>query len=432
MIAGTDAAPSVSARVREFACVLLLVAIAGTWAHHTQAYRLNRLWDADEYYKLTEQLAAHTTVTAEAPYAFRVLTPWIVARCCASDITGGFLAVNVIAGVLTALLLVIWLRRFVDDWRIRVAVVAAYAFEWHAPVRYVYYNPVYTDPLFIAALLLGMIFVDRAARSSRWIDISALTLITLLGTLAREVMLLVPVCALFHPALGRGRERAIASLRLLGPLAAAFVALVFARYGTATRGDYSFASAALYHLTHKPVFSALLAWFLTFGTAIVVIVFDWRDAGRFLARNAHLGVFLAACAVLAYFGGHDTERYLIWSMPVVYGLLARAIWRNRAVLDSAWLIATLGWAQAISARVFWAIPNPEARVASLDELPGRASKLYAILNRLFVIDDFHWNLWSNFGSRPFHVALLAIYVAFCAAVLVWMQSRAAQRHAAHA
>src|SRR5947208_16694825 len=110
-------------------------------------------------------------------------------------------------------------------------------------------------------------------------------------------------------------------------------------------------------------------------------------------------------------------------MPILYVLVAAAIERNTAVLSRAALAATLACAQAISERIFWPVPDPGSAVASWHELPTLAAKTYSVLNRLFVVDDFHWNLWSNFGSRPFHLLLLGLYVAFSAAVVAWMRSR---------
>src|SRR6185436_8762939 len=99
--------------------------------------------------------------------------------------------------------------------------------------------------------------------------------------------------------------------------------------------------------------------------------------------------------ILAIVGGHDTERYLFWAMPVVYLLVAQAMVRHRQALHNTYFAAALILAQAVSARVFWGIPSPGSAVPTLAELPGRLEKTYSILNRLIVIDDFHWNLWSN-------------------------------------
>src|SRR5262249_13799960 len=140
--------------------------------------------------------------------------------------------------------------------------------------------------------------------------------------------------------------------------------------------------------------------------------------------------YLVACAVLAYVGGHDTERYLLWAAPVVYVLVGLALERHRAALSSAWLIAVLVAAQAVSGRGFWAIPSPSGAVTAFSDLAGVPAKLYSVLDRLFVIDDFHWNLWSNFGSRPFHWLLLAVYGAFSLAMAAWLRARSRPRRPA--
>jgi hypothetical protein len=62
-------------------------------------------------------------------------------------------------------------------------------------------------------------------------------------------------------------------------------------------------------------------------------------------------------------------------------------------------------------------------------MPTRAAKLYAALNRLFVIDDFYWNLWSYFGSQSFHAALLVLYFCFSALLMLWIyRAESFQRH----
>src|SRR5215510_3150521 len=126
-------------RVVEYACVLVVVLLAAWWSQHIQKYQVFRIADSDEYYIMTEQLAAGTTLTASSPYVYRMLTPWIVARCCPSNIQRGFLVVNVIAAALSAVLLTMWLATYVGDPPVRLLMSAAYVWEWHQPVRFVFY-----------------------------------------------------------------------------------------------------------------------------------------------------------------------------------------------------------------------------------------------------------------------------------------------------
>lgn len=408
-------------RSAEYLCVLGVVLAAALWSHHIQQYHIFRIADSDEYYTMAEQFAANVTVTASAPYAYRVLTPWIVARCCPQDIQHGFLVVNVIAGALGAVLLTMWLARYVPDPRIRVLVTAAYVWEWHQPVRFVYYYPAYVEPLFLVCLPLGLFFVERVVDDPSALNVAMLIAISTVGTLAREIMVFVPMLALWHRRLrARGRAPAVA---FGAALAAGLAAWLFAHRGTNPRAVFPFSVTVPYQLQHKPLFTLFLAWFITFGPILAIVGYDWRNAWSLLRRERHLGGFLLVCMVLAYVGGHDTERYLAWAAPVVYAVIGRAIIRHREALSSVGLVATLLVAQLVSEHVFWAIPSPSNAVAAFTESPTPAAMLYAALNRLFVIDDFNGNLWSDFGSPQFHLALLGLYGAVSALVVVWMHQR---------
>jgi hypothetical protein len=181
------------------------------------------------------------------------------------------------------------------------------------------------------------------------------------------------------------------------------------------------------HLANKPIESLLLVWFIAFGPLIAVVAYDWRATVAFLKQRIDLAALPVLCVVLSYIGGHDTERYLFWSMPVIYLLIARSLERHRALLLAPAIIVVLLVAQVLSQRVLWAVPDPGLAVMPLSEVAGLGARLYAVANRVFVIDDFHWNLWSNFGSRPFHLAQLAFYLAVSAAIIAMMHWRARPR-----
>ena len=59
-------------------------------------------------------------------------------------------------------------------------------------------------------------------------------------------------------------------------------------------------------------------------------------------------------------------------------------------------------------------------------MPTLAGKIVSAMNRLFVMNDFYWNLWSNFGSRPFHLLRLACYAAFSALIIAWLRARSSR------
>jgi hypothetical protein len=413
--------------------LLIVAALFGATAWvsaRMQDVTVTRYWDGDEYYVMTEQIAAGETPRAAAPYVYRLATPWLVAHLSPRAIVNGYRAINLTAAAVTAAMLLVWLRRFVAERWARLLAVTLFIVEWHGPVRFVFYYPVYVDPLVFPFLIAGLLLIDSLrSRSEHAITrLVALTAICVVGALTREVMIVVPIALLVarHP-IGRapstGGARAPELLWWL-PLAATVATLAATRIVTQPRLAFSFVGTALFHVRNKPFYTWLLAWFITFGPVLALVFDDWRSAWRGLTERQDLAVYLALFGVLAYIGGHDTERYLFWSMPVVYVLIAQALVSHRAALSHTYLASALIVAQAVSERIFWGIPSPSLATATLEEMPSRAARAYAILNRLVVVDDFHWNLWSNFGSRSFHALLLAIYVAFSAAVIAWLRLRA--------
>lgn len=406
-------------RRAELPLVLGLVVLAAMWARQIQVFQVFRYWDADHYFLMTQQLAAGETVTAAAPYAYRQLAPWIVAQCCDGDIQRGFLLLNLAAGASLSVLLALWLRGFVRSAGIRLLIVAAFALQWHAPLRFAFYYPVYIDPLFQVFLLAALIVGERLTAQSPAIAGAAYVVLVAAGTYAREVMLVVPMCALAGAMVSR---RGLPSLTWpAAALAAGMAAFLAAHLNTDPAGGYRFLDAVALHLTNKPVESLALVWFIAFGPLLAVVLFDWRATLAFLSRRLDLALMPLAFVVLSYIGGHDTERYLFWAMPVVYLLIAQSLERHRALVSAPLIAGLLIVSQTLSQRVFWPVPDPGTAVAPLADAVSFPAQLYAIANRVFVIDDFHWNLWSNFGSRPFHLVQLAFYVAVSAALIVLLQ-----------
>jgi len=405
--------------------VLLTIAIAlitAAWAYQIQAFQVFRYWDSDEYFLMAQQFASGETITAQAPYAYRMLVPWIVGHCC-GDIQRGFLIVNLASGVALALLLLFWLRRFIATAAVRLLMVAACVLQWHGPVRFVFYYPAYVDPLFqvllVAALVAGEWWLASRSRAA------GLTYVALIatGTLARETMLVVPVCALIGAAASRQRRDGWTFTWPAVAFAAGVGAFLAARINTDPRAGYRFLDAIALHLANKPIESLLLVWFISFGPMVAIALYDWRATLAFLKQRVDLAALPLVCVALAYIGGHDTERYLFWAMPVVYLLIAQSIERHRAVLSNGVLAGVIVIAQLLSQRVWWPVPDPGSAVTAMSDTVGLVARLYAIANRVFVIDDFHWNLWSNFGSRPFHFVQLAFYLSVTVFIVLMMKRR---------
>jgi hypothetical protein len=77
----------------------------------------------------------------------------------------------------------------------------------------------------------------------------------------------------------------------------------------------------------------------------------------------------------------------------------------------------------VSSRLLWPIPtgiDDARRTASLDM---SWSSLTAILDKLFVIENYYSNLWSFYGSRPVHIVQLVFDLCLVAALAVYLRRR---------
>jgi hypothetical protein len=178
---------------------------------------------------------------------------------------------------------------------------------------------------------------------------------------------------------------------------------------------------SLYLFRNKPLFTIPLSFFMTFGPVIAVVMYDWRRMLELAKQHAYLIPFLGGCVVTSYVGGHENERYLLWAAPVMYLMIALSLQHHAtALMRSAWVFVLLVGAQALAEHVFFGIPDPSLSVGDWSALTTPGEKIWGAVNRLVVVDDFSWNLWSYFGSRPFHVLLLGLYAAFSASLITYL------------
>jgi hypothetical protein len=417
----------------EAAAAVAIAAVFSTWGGLTQAPTSSVTWDAAQYYLVSSQLASGQVATAEAPYVYRLGLPWLAAQFWPSDPTRGFWVINVACGLAIAAALSLWLRFGVERLAVRLALVTLFAAAWHAPVRYVHFNSGYVDPPFLLLVLVGLLMLQTMPATARALQVAAFAALIAAGAFVRETMLMLPASAMLlgnpiQSPLVVGETLKRVRWFLLVPIAAGMAVIAFTHAVVVADTTRSFVAAALQWI-RKPPTSYLLAWYTAYGPVLALLAFDWRHAVADLRERQHLAGFLLLCAVLAYFGGSDTERFVFWAMPIVYLLIGRSFERHRQLFRNVMLGTGLIAVQAISARIFWTIPDPRLDAVPLGVNASLGARLYSVADRVLVIDNFHWNLWSSFGSQPFKLVRLSIYVAVTA-VLVWGLHRQSRRGAA--
>ena len=257
-------------------------------------------------------------------------------------------------------LLVVWLRLFLGDWRVRVALILAFLLQWDTPVRWLYFFPPHTDPWMWVFVLAGLIAVERCRARPTPGRIALVTALTVVGVCFREIVLVVGLVLPFtvNPLRpGSLSERWRGLWPRFAPLVAGLLTMAVLRLVVRREGTYNFVFTALHYLFSKPWPAYVVSWFAAFGPILWLAILRARRGARFLAEHQHLAVYLAVFAALADMGGSDTERFLYWGMPVVYVLVGRTL-EDRADPWPRWLLIGLAGAQLVAERaVFWpAIP----------------------------------------------------------------------------
>ncbi|MEI9893654.1 MAG: hypothetical protein WDN28_07075 [Chthoniobacter sp.] len=352
------------------------------------------------YYKVAQQFVLHQPREGEAPYVFRLGTPWLVSLLNSHDalravriahLTGlaattvegpftygigaqwltsfvsppelfrGFRIVNITGSALAVILLVFWLRGYVSDWRIRTLLVTLFVMQWDAPPRLVYHSPVHVDAWLFVFVLAGLLVLRRYLAQPSAGALVALSALAIGGAYFREATLFVPLSlmAAHRPLVeehGHWHWRLPPWPACL-PFFCGFLAFLSTRHFAHQTDGYSFFQTIFRFLYDKPVLTYIHAWFLAFGPVLCILLFDWKGARDFLWKEQWLALFLLAGAGFGFVGGTDTERLQYWSMPGVYLLLGRAIERHRATLSSGALVAVLAIGQILSSRILWTTPD---------------------------------------------------------------------------
>ncbi len=384
-------------------------------------------YDGQHYYAMARQTPRDLPPRGAAPFVYRIGTPFLAAALAKTQdwvIAAGFDRVNLAANLLTVILLTVWLRRHVADAVGRVLVVVFFMVEPHSPMRFAYYYPIYVDPAALMFLVGGLLGLDWfAARPGFTRAVGLATLISV-GVAFREVVLVIAVAMLFVPSPGwMARARSFVWL----PLACGTIVLVAIHawaIALDTPSNYTTLGEVRRWLSEKSVTQYILAWFLVFGPLLVLPFCYGKASVRLLINRPDWLAYLTVLATLAWVGGSDTERLVVFASPVVYLLIASGLgWMGIAATSPVMAVFVL--AQLISSRIFVPIGGPAAPpVVGTTEWNRTASQI----NWVSTYDS----LWSQFCGSEAIAAYLLWYGVLGAGVVAFVWSGRRQRPAASA
>jgi hypothetical protein len=325
-------------------------------------------YDGKYYYAVAQQIVDGESPSGMSRFARRLGTPLLAALVSPDDLIEGFLIVNVCATLVSPLLLVLWLRNFIGDPRLRIVLVLLYATHWLQLVRFTFFYPVLVDAwaqMFCFAGLNCMAWYER--RPGRWPAL-AVAAISAIGVLFRELVLLVPLAFLFarNPTFGHRLEppyfRVTNLPRLeqwLPVILACAVIAVAGSFVAATDPEFSPANHFEERAFSRRLFSYLLGWMVAFGPILFLIAFDWRSVVQFFRQHTSLLVYFLGAAATGWVASLESERHaLYWASPVVLALLGRTIQRYEGWFRSPAVLRTLVVVQAVVHRAFLTTPLP--------------------------------------------------------------------------
>ena len=367
-------------------------------------------WDGLHYFNAANLFAeGNLTVQGEAPYVFRIGTSILASLLPGTDMIANFRWVNVAGNLLLVLLFAAWLRQYIGRWQLRALLNLLFVTNWVAPVRFVFFYPVWTDTWFMLCMLGGLIAIHRMGKRIDWLLTATVAALSFAGVIFRESGFILPLALLGRNILDFNWKRLGADLI---PLLAAGAGYWLTHAIATASNEYPIADITVGWAYDKPLAFYVHGWFIAFGPVLVVLLFLWRDAAAFLGRYKFQAAYLLLAAALGWLGGTDTERLLMWGAPVVYVLLGVVIERNLPLLASVPLLAVLTVTQFVTQRIIWVLPDyPNA-------YPHTTMLLTPVGNEFPYLD-----VYSLHSPREITRNSLVQYLALAALLLLWLGYR---------
>ena len=380
-------------------------------------------WDGVEYCKMAEQVALKQPVSARAPFVYRIGTSFLAAKLFPDNLNYGFRIINITAGVIGIYLLWFWLTLFIKSNIVRTLLTASYIFYWQAPLRFSFYDTFHVDSIALVFLYAGLILLKYMIDNFSYRKLFVFIVITFVGVLFREICL-IPAFILFFTSINKLKfslnEMKIIFLKNVYflPLFVGITVIIITHFLVTQNDNYSFFKSAVFWIYSKSIFKYFHAWFLSIGTVLTIILYYYSENITFLKKNKYLLYYLLIIVFISIAGGSDTERLIMWSIPVIYILIGNTIAKHQNVFKSPIILITLLLTQIISIRAFLLIPDYP------DNNSFQIPFLTPISNHFPL-----FNLWTIHGDEKILLISFAQYVtlALFLSYYIWGKDKNAKR-----
>jgi hypothetical protein len=390
-------------------------------------------WDGMVYFEMSRQFQqGESHVEGKLPFIKRIGTPYLIgvfSRHTRIDLLNSALIVNLIGIFITVLLLLFWLRIFIDVSWIRVLLLFLFMMAWHVPLRSSFYHPEGTDTWGSLWLLAGLLILQSIrdsylkTKKLSFLGFVSFSLIIALGYSFREtnaVMALFPIF-IFKPiddlkinsktmTVSHGieiikktwklyfvRQSLLFTLPFIAIILAKVLIMNIIRIND--QDDYSFFIAACSTFYTKSLPEYLLGIFNAFGPLIILVPFYWKQFRSLLIERQELLILLIYSLFIGYTGAGGTERITFMSgFPIILIMIGISI---RSIFNSPqrWWLFVLIALQTIAFRFYWYLPD----------YPNTTKNVPIPFMTLIGSDFQVLDLYSSYGSILINIFLFLEY-----------------------
>ena len=330
----------------------------------TATYKNGIFLDAKQYFDMAKRSGSEWPMWGIKPFVYRIGLPWLVGQLADESIFMGFKCANVTFGILTLVVFILFLKELFAQWWVVALLSLLFTVNIHSPFRFNLFYPMMTDApmLFFSACIM---YLSIRQDPYSWHVTTLMTVLSFLGTLFRETVLLAPITVCLADMIRNTglRLRPLQILYRSLPVLAGMTSILITHKIVIAEGAYTFSNQAMrmlhFHFEH-PLIYLLTPW-ATYGVVFFLpIIFFHTHIWHFCKKYPILPIYAIGCFLLTLIGGYHGVRFMFWGyisiLPLIGVTLENLISRySRGITISLLLFMTV--AQVLSMNPFGMIPD---------------------------------------------------------------------------
>jgi hypothetical protein len=346
-------------------------------------------WDGAYYYKITKQIEnGKNPIEGDLPFIKRIGTHYLVgtySKITETNLLDSAFLINLSGTFITVILLMFWLRIFIDVFWIRALLLFLFMMAWFVPLRYLFFYPMITDAWGCVWFLAGILLLHSIRKSYNnknqifW-QVCAFSVVVSLGCLFREsnTVLAIALFFIYNPlkylnissktfTISHGIKflKQMWNLYFVKQSLIFFIPIIFivlvnkvvSNFTVINMGEYSYIKTVFSWFYTKSLPQYLLAIFIAYGPLILLVPFFYKQFKSIFLEKQELLILLIVALIFGFIGGSDTERILFMSsFPIIFVLIGLSI-KNIFYSTQRWWFYVLFILQTIAYRFYWYLPD---------------------------------------------------------------------------